>query len=190
MAKQKTKRIKETRQSRKERKRMLEDVSAYENSPKRAIVILIVVLVIFFGVYFISGILTGEIKLGGYTREKEEATIQYKEIIMGEMFNRSEGSYYVLLGKSSETSTELLMQSVDNFVYSPYSEKVYYVDLENGFNKKYSVEEESNPNAQTLADLKVKGPTLVHIADKKIDKYIEGKSEIEAYFDSLSIINK
>ena len=60
--------------------------------------------------YLITGLATGEIKWGKKEdAKKEEASIQYEEIIAGEVLNRSDSEYYVFLFNFTDNSLGLLL---------------------------------------------------------------------------------
>ena len=56
--------------------------------------------------------------------------------------------------------------------------KIYYLDLNEGFNKDYYVKENSNPKAKKISDLKMLDGTLLKIQKGKITKYLEGTEKI------------
>ena len=58
---------------------------------------------------------------------------------------------------------------------------IFIVDLSNKFNEDIIVskDEETNPNAQKYAELKVSNPTLIRVKDGKNIKYYEGEKVVD-----------
>ena len=61
------------------------------------------------------------------------------------------------------------------------SDKVYKVNTKDGFNSNY-VSEDTNKDASSIEDLKVKALTLIKVVDGEIVEYYEGKEEINNNF--------
>lgn len=154
----------------------------------RIVKILIVVLIIFFSVYFITAIATGEINFGSKKEESQETVIQYQEILAGETFVKKDASYYVLYMNFTDAMTTPLMTLADQYMAKETHDYVYFVDMDKGFNKTYAVKEgeTSNPKVQNISGLKVNAPTLLKIKDKKIVQYVEGYDNIKNVFVELS----
>ena len=96
------------------------------------------------------------------------------------MFNRSEEEYYVALYKKSEKDAILYSSIINKYANEEKSLKVYFCDLENKFNEEYYVgNENSNPKAKTIADVKFGDFTLVKISKGKIVKYVENIEDMK-----------
>ena len=163
----KKKEIKKREQKRKEE--LLQTLEVDANIKNLVINFLIVLIV--FGMFYYITILIAKRNEGLNTIEKETipTTIQYKEIIAGETFNRPDKEYYVLFydfeGPNAAYYNTLLEES---------NEKIYTVDLNKNFNSIY-ISENTNKNVQKASDLKVKEDTLIKIIDRKNVSYFEGE---------------
>ena len=56
---------------------------------------------------------------------------------------------------------------------------MYYIDLSNKLNESYYSEEESNPKATNIKELKLGDFTLIKVKDGKIVKYLEDEKEVK-----------
>ena len=140
------------------------------------IIILIVVVIVAVGFYFLTDKFVEPVK-----EEAPSVNIDYDIATVGTMFNRPYDEYYVLLYDS-----ESLEAAYYNTLFSRYStankNKIYYVDLSLKENSKY-VKDSSNKNLTSASDASFVGPTLVSIKNGKITKYLETKEDIKAELD-------
>lgn len=128
------------------------------------------VIGVFIVFYIITTLITNSSKgLNEKVAENVPAEIQYEEILAGETFNKSETEYYVLFFDFDGEQA-----SYYNTIISTSSKTIYKVDLGNTFNKQYA-SEETNKNAQTASELKVKEATLIQIKNNRNVSYTEGK---------------
>lgn len=142
----------------------------------RLIKMVVIVTVVFLLFYAVTLIVTKEKK---QEVVKTPATIQYKEILLGNILKQPNDNYYVLVFG-------------DNDAYSIYYEtkldgqktKYYKVNIDNPLNNSF-VSDESNLNVNNISDLKVSQSTLFEIKNKKIIKAYEGNEKIIEYLDSL-----
>ena len=148
-----------------------EDMSYIRNM----IIILVVVVFIVIGLYFITERLVNK---DNNTIEKVDVKIDYDIATIGTMFNRIEDTYYVLIYSSSLYSNELdetLLdyRSSDNYI------KTYYIDLDKKINSIASgdttVKYPTNSN-----EVKVNEPVLYKISNNKVVSSYIGVSEIES----------
>lgn len=139
------------------------------------------IIILLFVVYLIAGIFfTKEIDFSKKDEKKDttEATIDNKTITAGQIFDQKDASYYVIVyDKESE------LTNLSTFT-SMYSEKegslpIYTVDSSKKLNSNFLTDKDSNPNATSYDDLKIKSPTLIKIENKKITSYVENESEIK-----------
>lgn len=167
-------------------KKIVENTKAHYNEDVVRIVKIVAIVIICFAIiYFLTAIINGEI-FG--KKQEEEVEIQKVEILMGETFEKKDSEYLIVYYDfEDKLYSSLYSMLVEN--YNSYNSDVpmYKVDLSTNFSKNYmAVEEESsNTNPTNLSNLKIKGATLIRIKDKKVIKYIEGKSNIKSYIDSL-----
>ena len=96
-------------------------------------------------------------------------------ILAKEALSQKEGTYYVYFYDYTDE-----VSSVSTSVNS-ISDKVYKVNTKDGFNSNY-VSEETNKDASSIEDLKVKALTLIKVVDGEIVEYYEGREEINNNF--------
>ena len=95
------------------------------------------------------------------------------------MLTKKDKEYYVIAYDTTKPSA----QAYNTYAgyYTSNKENglpIYYLDLSSSFNKKYYVENNSNPKAQKINDLKMLDGTLIKVSNGKITKYIEGIDKI------------
>ena len=147
----------------------------YNEQLKKLGIIIGVLLGIFIIIYLIIGIfVTKEIKLFNNNEEvKAEATIQYSKILAGETFSQKDGEYYVIFADTESVNYTTYQLLINNKT----DKNIYTVDMDNPMNQKY-VSEESNRNANSVSELKIKGDTMIKISNNKNVGYYEGVSSI------------
>lgn len=153
--------------------------SAESDEYKKLITLILIIVAVFALVYGATVLFTSKKNKDNiFKNDLNPSEIQYKEIIIGNMFDK-DGEYYVLLLEKDEPYKE----SFDSYINSVKQDnKVYTVDLSSAFNKEYI----SDENSYDEEDFKVKGTVLVKIDDHKIVDHYEDKSEILEKLDSLT----
>ena len=143
---------------------------------KKFILVLLIIIVLIVGVYFLSKFF---VKSNVAELTYQTGKISTNTAIVGTILNNPENEYYVLAYDSTGTNASAYI------TYANYYEdeqknaiKIYYLDLNNGFNKTYYVTENSNPKATKISELKIKDGTLLKIKKGKITEYIEGLEKI------------
>lgn len=152
----------------------------------KVIKITIGVVVVLALVYFVTALATGEIKFNNKKKvEETETSIQYEEIIAGQILNRNDKDYYVLLFNFTDTYASYYLSIKDTYVKKDKALPVYIVDLEKDINK--GIVAEDSKNIKTYVDnvnsLKVSNPTLIRIKDHKIVQSIEDRGKIIEFFE-------
>lgn len=142
----------------------------------------------FIVMYLVTALITGEI---GFKKDKKNnetpaTSIQYKEILAGEVFNRSENEYYVIFYKFDNKDASTVQTILDDYASKEGSTKIYTVDLSKGFNKSIYTEGTTTPNVNTITNLKVGNHTLIKIANGKNVSHVEGRLNISDYFADLT----
>ena len=144
-------------------------------------VILVLVLT-----YFVTALATGEIKFGKDKEiEKEETSIQYEEIIAGEVLNRNHDEYYVLLFNFTDTYASYYLSQKDSYLMNGSALPFYIVDLEKHINESIIVESEDQmkTDVNNARDLKVSNPTILKIQKHRVIQTIKGKENILKFFE-------
>lgn len=100
------------------------------------------------------------------------ASIQYTEILAGEVFDQDSHDYYVLFFDKEADNAEDYNTLVSDYKSKESHKDIYTVDLSEGLNKKYVSTEEDNKDVTDVSNLKVKGATLIYIVDGKVEQYV------------------
>jgi len=129
------------------------------------------ILIIVLGIiYLLVGIfITKEIELFNNNETEETNNNVANKILASSIFNQKEEEYYVYFYDFDEEASSTL--TTINSKLS--SKKVYKVDTGDSLNQNYVTEEDSNPSATSLDDLKVKTNTLIKIVNDEIVSYYE-----------------
>ncbi len=148
---------------------------------KTFIIIVIVVLVIIVLLYFLTSYLSKNGNFGGeyVTTPTPEAVMTYEDATVGTSLNRVEDEYYVVFEDFGDENKSFISSLIANYTNSEKHLPIYKVDMTLDVNKKFK-SDVSNKNASSVNELKIKTPTLLLIKDKKIEKYIEGSSNIKS----------
>lgn len=159
------------------------------NEFKRLIKIILIVTAIFALFYIVTIIVTQKSDEVKIEREKENKTtekaeIQYENIIIGTMLNKS-GTYYVLIEDADDNRTDEYDSLIDTIKSNEDSSNIYKANLTDSFNKTYLGKEE-NYYVSDIADFKVKGTTLVKISDGKIDSVYDNYDAIKNKLTELA----
>ncbi|HHX16743.1 MAG TPA: hypothetical protein GX725_02405 [Mollicutes bacterium] len=147
-----------------------------ELSTASNIKIAVAVVVIFIIFYILTTAITNNMKNDG-DKIIEPVVIQYEEILAGELFNMNRDQYFVLFYDFEDGAAPLYASLAASYKQEN-GIQVYKVDLGKGFNEVY-ISEEGNHNVNKIEDLKINGPTLIKIKNKKNILYIEGKDSIK-----------
>lgn len=153
----------------------------YDEQLVKGIKIAIGVILFLVVVYLLTALATGEIKFGDKDKEKiTESTIQYEEIIAGQILNRMEDEYYVLAFDFTDDNTSYYLSLKDSYELNIDAIGFYLVDLEKGFNQAIiaSDEEEYTEKPSDITDLKVKAPTLFKVVKGKVTERTEGTDAV------------
>ena len=141
------------------------------------------ILLILIGCYLVIGIfITKQISFNkdkDAKEEKNEAVIDNSTITAGQIFDKKDSSYYVVIydvdSKFTNIGTFISMYSSNSNALP-----IYTVDSANKLNSNFITEGESNKNPTSYDDLKIKAPTLIKIQNGSVSDYIEGEENIKA----------
>ncbi len=153
----------------KETKLLKTNNSAESDEYGKLIILIVIIASVFALFYFITTLFTKKDHDNIFKNDLDPSEIQYKEIIIGSMFDKG-GEYYVLLLEKDDAYKELYNTHIANIK----EDMIYTVDLSSAFNKKYLSDEYSYDKD----DFKVKGTVLVKIDDHKITQHFETKEGI------------
>ncbi len=145
---------------------------------------IILVILVVFGLFYV---LTYYIQKNKKTESNNNdtkntiTTIQYDEILMGEILNQSENEYYVLLVKN-EDYTKTYKEYISKY---SNGNKFYYSLIDNGMNSRY-LSDTSNLNVENIDELKVVGTSLVKVNSGKIIESYDGNSSVMQAFIKMN----
>lgn len=108
------------------------------------------------------------------------AVIQYSKILVGEILNRSENEYYVLVEKENDPYIDLYKQyltSIDAITY-------YTVDLSEIFNQN-NIGGETVVEGNEVWSYKFSGTTLIKVTNGTLNGVYTNKDEIIGYLKNL-----
>lgn len=158
-------------------KKIEKQINNENNEVKKIIKIFVGVVIFLIIAYLLMGIITGEIDLG---KNKETvAEIQYKEILAEMTLKQNDEEYFVIYYNFDEEDS--LISAIINVLAS--NQKVYEVDLSKKFNYNYIGDVKTD--VKSIEDLKVKNPTLIKVANKKIEKVVFGIDSIKKYVSTI-----
>ena len=172
--------------SKKQKRNLYKTNNNSEMEYSKIIKITIGVVLVLALTYFVTAIVSGEIKFGNKEEVlKEETSIQYEEIMVGQMLNRSENEYYVLLFNFTDSFASYYLSLKDNYSLTDNALSFYIIDLEKHVNKDYVLKDGEYlvEKPVRLVDFKVTSPTIVKIKDKKVMERISGRDNILKFFE-------
>ena len=168
----------------KQKRKIYKTNSSSDMEYGKIIKITIGVIIVLALTYFITALASGEIKFGKEKIEEKETSIQYEEIMVGQMLNRKNNEYYVMLFNFTDTYASYYLSLKDNYSLEDNALPFYIIDLEKYANKEYVYDESEKliEKPVRLVDFKASSPTIIKIKDKKIVERITGKEEVLKFF--------
>ena len=141
---------------------------------------LVIISGIIFGVFYLATALFMTQELDWFSKKNETTNTDTtpsvaNTILAKEALSQKEDTYYVYFYDYTDEVASV-SSSISNI-----EDKVYNVNTKDGFNSNY-VSEESNKDASSIDELKVKALTLIKVVDGSIVEYYEGKEEINNTF--------
>jgi len=163
----------------KNERQILKTSNSVESDEYKKLIILIVIIgVVFLIFYLATTFFTKDNHDDIFKNDLNSTKIQYDEIIVGNMFDKS-GEYYVLLLEKDDPYNDVFNSFVTTI---KANQKIYTVDLSSAFNKTY-IGEEYSYNKDSF---KTKGTLLVKIKDSEIKEHYETKENILKKLEELS----
>lgn len=147
---------------------------------KKAIILLIIVLLILGAVYVVTEYMSGNFKSSKSNTEEKDSVnndASYDNMIMlSKVFDIGDAEYKVLF-YSNKNAKESLKSSIKLYDSAKHDIKLYKVNYDEAINSSV-LQNEDNDKATSVNELKVKGPTLVTIKNRTITSYITNENEI------------
>ena len=151
------------------------ELSETETEVRNFIVLLVIVIALIGVVYFVTT------KVINNQTNNEEVTIQYDEINVGMILNRSEyEEYYVVVYFSSGANSNNLYSLYRTYTNRDNAKKVHVIDIENEINRKFiATDNKSVLNVTDVNNIRFAEEALLHVKDGKIIKTYSGYTAIE-----------
>lgn len=144
------------------------------------IIILVVVLAIAVGLYFFTKYaVKKDTSSDTSSTTSTEKSINYDTCIVGNMLNKHEEEYYVILYNSNDSNSSTYSDLVTNYKKADNHLAVYTVDLSNSLNDKYYTTGDTNTTSDSINDLRFGEITVLKINNGKIAKSLVTVSEIK-----------
>lgn len=106
------------------------------------------------------------------------ASIQYDEILIGNVLKQPNEEYYVMIYDDEDYDTSLYSTYLNLYKQKDEAIRIYTSQLNNPLNQNFKAEE-SNLDISDISDLKIQSSTLLKINDGKIEEFYEGKKLVE-----------
>lgn len=152
---------------------------------KNMFIIIIVIVVLLVPLYFITTLVLDNNKQEQQqTSNNKPVEIQSEKILVGQLLNRLDSSYYVIAYKKDNKMATLFNQYITDYKKKEEHLNFYKIDLDEGLNKNY-ISDETNIT-DDLKNLKISDTVLFKIVDGKIDNYYVGNNDV---IDALKEIN-
>ncbi len=144
----------------------------------RIIVIVAVVFVIF---YILTSLMTKDNSLKYTPSQTTPAVIQYDEIILSQIFNQKEDTYFVLAEEKDDPYLSLFENLLTQYQLQDGGIPYYTADLSSAFNQRFIKDAPSfDPEHFMLA-----GTTLLKIQNHTIIEHYEVSESILEYLQSI-----
>lgn len=145
--------------------------------------IVVIVCVVLLAFYFITVLVNKKTKGSAFSDDDSVAVIQYDKIIVGEILNRTENNYLVLVEKENDVNSNLYQSYLSIYSGKENALKVYNVDLSEVFNLNYVGDETILDNG--IQNYKFSDTTLIKVSDGNISESYIGLEAIENYLKEL-----
>ena len=171
--------------NRKQKRKVYKTNTSSDMEYIKIIKITIAVISVLAFTWFVTALISGEIKFSSEEEKEEEVSIQYEEIIAGQIFNRAEEEYYVLLFNFTDNFASYYLSLIDTYDTIEDSLPFYIVDLEKKVNEQYVLQEGEGliekPNS--LAKFKATNPTIVRIKNGRVVERISERENVLTFFE-------
>jgi hypothetical protein len=149
------------------------------NELKKLLKITLIICGVLLVFYFITVLVQNEDN-DDNKESNNTAVIQYNKILVGEILNRSENEYYVLVEKENDSYIDLYKQYLTSV-----KETVYYtVNLSEVFNQN-KVGDETIVEGNEVGNYKFAETTLIKVTNNTLNGVYKNKAEITEYLKSL-----
>lgn len=152
------------------------------NEVKKLIQIIIIVVIILFVFYGLTVIITNHKKdIKRIDEDTINTVIEYDKILVSDIYNQQEDSYYILATLENDKNLKTYNSKINNYREKENSIKIYTLNLNSAFNKKY-IKETSD---FSLEYPNFKDSTLLKIENHEIIASYEGSKEILTELETM-----
>jgi len=155
------------------------EVSEQQEEVVRLLKFLIVIILMIVGIYFFTkAFITKDLFKKAEEAAPISGVINYDTTIIGQIFDKPEDEYYVVLYDAKKDSAIYYATIIKAYQESEKPLRIYFADLDNQvFNKQYYTEnaDEINANTTDLSKFKVGDLTLLKIKSGKITKVVQSE---------------
>ena len=142
-------------------------------------IILIIILVIAFGLYFVSKAIVSKRSNTKSDDNTANAEIDYSLTTVGTLLNRPYDDYYVMVYDSQDTNAIYFANLFTKYSSKEDGLKIFFCDLNNPLNKNYvSNEESGNSYARTTEDFSFGRISLIRVRYGQVVSYLEDIDQI------------
>jgi len=153
-----------------------------ENEMLKFIKLIIVVTVIFGLFYALTVFINKEDEQN--KNEDENVSIQYNEILIGNIFNQSNDNYYVLVEKPTDNNVQAYEAYLSMYSQKKESKRVYFCNLDSVLNLQYNKEE--TKLSDNISELQFSQTVLLEIENKKIKNSYASDEKIREILKQLT----
>jgi len=147
-----------------------------QNELVRFVRILLIIIILVLAVYFLTRAFVTKDLFKEETKETVPGEIDYSMTLIGNMLNKPEDEYYVIMYSSEDIEANYYNNIVNRYSKNKEHLVVYTSDLANELNKSFIGEDNLNP--KELTDFRVKDLALIKVKKGKISKSFTTVEEI------------
>ena len=143
---------------------------------KTLVILTLIIILVAIGLYFLT-----DRVLSNQTTDRPEpppAPISYTNTIVGRIFDKPYNEYFVFLYSSEDDRAGFFSGLFRNFNAEEDAIKIYYVDLNDGFNN-HVLAEESNPRPRNVSEVQISDYALMRFRNGRVVAFYESVEDIE-----------
>lgn len=161
--------------------------SEEQNEIIRFIRILIIVVVLILGIYFLTRIFVTKDLFNNEEPENEitAGTINYNVTLIGSMLNKPEDEYYIMIYDTENVRSIYYSGIINSYGNNEEPLKVYFANLNNELNKKFYDPENENLDVNNISDLKVGDLALVKVRNGSIVETFNTEEQIASELEYI-----
>ena len=152
-----------------------------DNEISKLIKLIVIVTIIFLAFYAITYFVN---KKDEPQEETSTSTIQYDEILIGNLLTQPNDEYYVMIYDDNDYNSKVYEMYLSMYEDKEDAIRYYTADLTNPLNSSF-VSDESNFEIEDISDLKVSTSVLLKIKDKKIESVYVG-DKLKQHLEDIS----